>query len=145
MTSFTSQSIVVPWDFSDLAKDALSRAVELAESTDQIEIVHVTPYPSSVEPSVVWGAYDEDVIANNLEKSFQKEVGEPFSRLKFTALFGDPGSQIGKFAEDKNAGLVVISSHGRKGLSRLLLGSVAERVVRLSPCPVLVLRQKHNG
>ena len=78
----------------------------------------------------------------NLHKSFQKEADDAHKDLNFTALFGDPGYEIGRFAEEKNAGLVVISSHGRQGISRLLLGSVAERVVRLSPCPVLVLRTK---
>ncbi|MEZ6094353.1 MAG: universal stress protein [Pirellulaceae bacterium] len=55
-------------------------------------------------------------------------------------MFGDPGSEITRFAKENDAGLIVISSHGRTGVSRLLLGSVAERVVRLAPCPVLVLR-----
>lgn len=141
MTNLTTQSIVVPWDFSDMSKDALKRSVELAESRDQIEVIHVTPYPSAVDPSVVWGAYDEDKIADNLHQSFQREVDEDFRDLKFTAMFGDPGGQIGKFAKEKDAGLIVISSHGRKGVTRMLLGSVAERVVRLAPCPVLVLRQ----
>lgn len=141
MTKFTTKTIVVPWDFSDMSKDALRKAAGLADSHDQIAVVHATPYPSAVEPSVVWGAYDEDKIAQNLHKSYREEVDEEFSDLSFTALFGDPGTVIGKFAKDKDAGLIVISSHGRRGITRMLLGSVAERVVRLAPCPVLVLRQ----
>ena len=54
--------------------------------------------------------------------------------------FGDPGNQIVDFAERISAELIVIPSHGRTGIERLLLGSVAERVARLAPCPVLVLR-----
>ena len=140
MNQFTQDPIIVPWDFTDLSKDALLKALEIADSADQIEVVHVTPYPATVEPSVVWGTYSEDTIAQNLLDSFRKEVGKEFESLKFTALFGDPGARIGKLAEDRNAGLIVISSHGRSGIPRLLLGSVAERVVRLAPCPVLVLR-----
>jgi nucleotide-binding universal stress UspA family protein len=54
---------------------------------------------------------------------------------------GDPGHEIADCAAEIGADLVVISSHGRKGVKRLLIGSVAERVVRLSHCPVLVLRK----
>lgn len=144
MKKFNSVTIIVPWDFSELSKEAMQQALEIADSRDQIEIVHVTPYPSSVEPGVIWGTYSEAQITENLHKSFLKELDSEFHDLKFTSLFGDPGSQIGKFAEEKNAGLIVISSHGRKGIPRMLLGSVAERVARLSPCPVLVLRKKKS-
>jgi universal stress protein A len=55
-------------------------------------------------------------------------------------LFGDPGQQIAIFAKEMKAGLIVMSSHGRTGLAHLLIGSVAERVLRLASCPVLILR-----
>jgi nucleotide-binding universal stress UspA family protein len=141
MSIFTKEKIIVPWDFSEMSKTALARAVELAESNEQVEVVHVTPYPAAMEPSVVWGAYSEDNIRENLEKSFRKEIpDDQYPGIKFNALFGDPGSEITRVAKELNAGLVVISSHGRTGIERLLMGSVAERVVRMSPCPVLVLR-----
>ena len=54
--------------------------------------------------------------------------------------FGDPGHQIAQYAEEAKADLIVLPSHGRSGLQRLLIGSVAERVVRHAPCPVLVVR-----
>ena len=140
MNQFTTDPIIVPWDFTDMSKAALQKALEMAESRKQIEVIHVTPYPSAVEPSVVWGAYSEEKIADNLVKSFHKEMGEDFADVKFTAMFGDPGSQIADFSKEKNAGLIIISSHGRRGIPRMLMGSVAERTVRLAPCPVLVLR-----
>ena len=59
MSFFTEQPIVVPWDFSEMSKQALAKAVELAESNEQIEVIHVTPYPAAMEPSVVWGTYSE--------------------------------------------------------------------------------------
>ena len=143
MTPFANDTIIVPWDFSDMSREALKKAVEIAGgATERIEVVHVTPYPSTVEPSIVWGTYTEEEISAKLIESFRKEVGDEYQDLNFTARFGDPGAGIAKFAESKNAGLVVISSHGRRGIPWLLLGSVAERVVRLSPCPVLVLREK---
>ncbi|MFK7769158.1 MAG: universal stress protein [Mariniblastus sp.] len=83
----------------------------------------------------------ESNILENLQNSFEKEMksGE-FPKFKFTSVFGDPGTQVSSIAKERGAGLIGISSHWHTGFSRLLLGSVAERVVRLSPCPVLVFR-----
>ena len=142
----TDQLIMVPWDYSEMSRDALDRALEIAKSPEQIEVIHVTPYPDAMEPSVVWGTYNEDEIAERLERSFFDEIDqEKFSGIKFTAMFGDPGNEISTLAKERNAGLIVISSHGRRGISRFLMGSVAERVVRLAPCPVLVLRDKPDS
>lgn len=141
MSAFTNQPVVVPWDFSDLSVEALDKAIEFVDSPQQIIVVHVTSYPAVTEPSVVWGTYSEDTIRDNLKNSFQKVVPpDKYPGLEFVSLFGDPGSKITDLAEKRQAGLIVISSHGRSGLAHLLLGSVAERVVRLAPCPVLVLR-----
>ena len=141
MKKFTKQPIIVPWDFSDMSKAAFLKALDIAASPEQIEVVHVTPYPSAMEASVAWGAWTEDDIRQSLTNSFRDELVEKkFTDVKFSALFGDPGSQIADLARERDAGLIVISSHGRTGVSRMLMGSVAERVVRLSPCPVLVLR-----
>jgi len=56
-------------------------------------------------------------------------------------LSGDPGSELVHFAERENIDLIVMGTHGRTGLTRLLMGSVAEAVVRRAPCPVLTLKQ----
>jgi nucleotide-binding universal stress UspA family protein len=141
MKKYTLKSVVVPWDFSDMSKSSLEAAIEMVDSPEKIEVIHVTPYPAATEYGMVWGTLTEFNIQENLEKSFKQAMEDgSFPELKFTAKFGDPGSKIADFAKEKDAGLIVISSHGHTGLSRMFLGSVAERVVRLSPCPVLVLR-----
>ena len=146
MIKLTDQPIVVPWDFSDLSKDALAKAIEMADSSEPIEVVHVTPYPATVDPSVVWGVYTEQGIREEINESFAKEFPEfKNDQIKFSTFFGDPGVEIARHAKEINAGLIVISSHGRTGIRRLLMGSVAERVVRLAPCPVLVLRQEYES
>ena len=63
-----------------------------------------------------------------------------FEKVDFQVRFGDPGREIAAFAEKLHAELIVMPSHGRTGLSRSLIGSVAERVVRLAHCPVLILK-----
>ncbi|MBI2480643.1 MAG: universal stress protein [Planctomycetia bacterium] len=65
---------------------------------------------------------------------------EKYAELKLYAEFGDPGHRIAEHADAIRAQLIVMPSHGRRGIKRLLVGSVAERVTRLSHCPVLVLR-----
>lgn len=143
MSLLTSKSIIVPWDFSEMCKNALQTAVELAGENSQIHVVHVIPYPPSMEPGVVWGKVDETGLTENARKSFRRDVpDDKFPGIQFQTTFGDPGNQIAKLAKDIDAGLIVISSHGRTGLSHFFLGSVAERVTRLAPCPVLVLRGK---
>ncbi len=145
MNPFASQTIVVPWDFSDQSRAALNTALEIAESPERVKVVHVTPYPDAMEPSVVWGAFSEEQIRENLVESFGREVDlSKYPGLEFVALFGSPAHEIAHYAEESGAGLIVISSHGRTGLTRMLLGSVAEQVVRHAPCPVLVLRKKKN-
>ncbi len=140
MPLLTKQPIVVPWDFSEMSQDALATAVELADSNSQIHVVNVMPLPASMEPAV-WEPLDESSLRENLTESFRKAVpAEKYPGITFTVLFGDPGSQIARLAKDLKAGLVVISSHGRTGIAHFFMGSVAERVTRLSPCPVLVLR-----
>ncbi len=145
MKKYTANTVIVPWDFSDMSKSSLDAALELVDTPDKIEVVHVTPYPAATEYGMIWGALTEGDIIENLGDSFQKAtVSSGYPNLKFTATFGDPGSRIADVARERGAGLIVISSHGHTGLSRMLLGSVAERVVRLAPCPVLVLREDHE-
>jgi nucleotide-binding universal stress UspA family protein len=63
-----------------------------------------------------------------------------FEGIKFHVCYGDPGIEIAQYAEEIKADAIIMPSHGRRGLKRLLIGSVAERVVRLAHCPVFVLK-----
>jgi len=96
-----------------------------------------------MEPGVVWGSLDEGSIIKHCEDAFRSLLKDKpeWSGIHFKVLVGDPGLSITDYAKDHGADLIVISSHGHTGLTRLMLGSVAERVVRLAHCPVLVLRK----
>lgn len=142
MALLTGKTVVVPWDFSEMSLAALQKAVELVSDAKLVHCVHVAQLPMTTDPVFVWGAITEQSMQQQALQGFQKQIGDD-AKLKqvfFTTVFGDPGMMIAEYAKDQGAELVVISSHGRTGVTRLLLGSVAERVVRLSPCPVLVLR-----
>ncbi|MDP1560504.1 MAG: universal stress protein [Pirellulaceae bacterium] len=143
MNLLSGKPVIVPWDFSDMSQEALSKALGLAKDPDLIHVVHVTQLPPVMEPGVVWGSLDEGSITKHCEDSFQALLASrtDWAGVHFKVLVGDPGLSVTDYAKDHGAELIVISSHGHTGLSRLLLGSVAERVVRLAHCPVLVLRK----
>jgi nucleotide-binding universal stress UspA family protein len=89
----------------------------------------------------VWDTVDEESRSEHAEKALKDKLAESkFEGIHMAITFGDAGQEIAEFAEKLEAGLIVLPSHGRTGLKRLLIGSVAERVVRLAHCPVLVLR-----
>jgi len=142
------QNIVVPLDFSTPALKALDYALALASTKRAtVEVVYVfQPSSPIVGPEMLpvmvdeTGAVEEcrkrlDVVV----KSYENE-GTP---LKSQVLLGRPAEEIVALARSSEADLIVISTHGRTGVGRSLLGSVAERVVRHAPCPVLVVR-KHE-
>ena len=66
-------------------------------------------------------------------------------KARWRLQVGVPFEAIVRVAEEEQAGMIVMGTHGRSGLNRVLLGSVAERVIRLAPCPVLTVRQTKSG
>lgn len=146
MSLVTANSIVVvPWDFSDHSRVALDKALELTQDASQIRVVHVERMPMLVGPGMLASSTDEDALKKNSESQFRESVAnDPLCKgISFTTLINDEqGHTICDFARDHDADLVVISSHGRTGIARLAIGSVAERVIRYASCPVLVLRTK---
>lgn len=135
-------TVLVPWDFSEMSSKALKSAVSMVDSVDQIRVVHVTLMPSAYEYGVVWDTVSNDTVVTRVNEEFRKYIAgdEALADINFVTLFGEPGRRICDYAEEIKAGLIVMPSHGRSGISHLLLGSVAERVVRGAPCPILVLR-----
>jgi nucleotide-binding universal stress UspA family protein len=141
MSKFSNVPIVSPVDFSDESDRALAFALELAGSPGNITALHVAPPLVGFEPGFAWDVTNDEDRREKLFEAFSKRYSEDkYKGVKFDVRFGDPGQEIADFAKQIGAGLVIMSSHGRTGLAHLLIGSVAERVVRLAPCPVLVLR-----
>jgi nucleotide-binding universal stress UspA family protein len=142
MKPIAESRIIVPWDFSEMSEHALQVARSMVNDTSQLSVIHIdTLVIPAGDPGSIYGVVSQDTQRDNLVKAFRERVaGTELADVSFEVRFGDPGSEITKYASQAGANLLVISSHGRTGISRLLIGSVAERVVRLSPCPVLVLR-----
>jgi nucleotide-binding universal stress UspA family protein len=139
--------ILAPTDFSDYSKKAISDAFELARTFGaKLSLLHVIeppPYPiEGFAPSAV-GA---DLLGD-LEQQASTELAqvlpdaqEATVEVTRAVAIGSPSQKIVETAEAEHVDLIVMATHGRTGLSHLLIGSVAERVVRTAPCPVLTIR-----
>ena len=136
-----NQNVLVPVDFSDASREAVEVALTIAAQPNHVRLIHVAPVLSTAEFGVPFVDASDVDRRQHVKARFHREFSEcKYQDLAFTVEFGDPGSHIVEAAQQHGVGLIVMPSHGRTGTKRLLLGSVAERVVRLAHCPVLVLR-----
>lgn len=144
------RKILVPVDFSECSMAALEHAAVWAERFGAaLDIVHVWEAPSFTpqapfgDATIADAAYIESVRAR-AEESMEAFANEARARgVRVHAAWCTPGSpalRIVEIAGDGGYDLIVLGTHGRTGLKHLLLGSVAERVVRLAPCPVVTVR-----
>ncbi|MEA5448469.1 universal stress protein [Leptolyngbya sp. CCNP1308] len=142
MPLFASDNVLVPTDFSEQSYQAINRAIESFGDTTKIHVIHVLSPLEPTQPGMVWQTVDHqtrtDHITTLFHKTFPSEADRP---IKFSVIVGNPSSEIIDYAGSHTIDLIIIPSQGRTGLSRFLLGSVAERVVRFAPCPVLVVRR----
>lgn len=145
--------ILCPVDTSACSKRAFGEALSLAERFDgSVVVLHVYHVPANVQPSVlVWAAVGprplwelaEEQARTELETFLEEWSLEARRRTQTVIEAGDPASAIVERARRGSHDLVVMGTHGRTGAERLVIGSVAERVVRLAPCPVLVVPLAH--
>lgn len=144
--------ILHPTDFSDCAAGAQSAAIDLGQKLGaEIVLLHVlveTPlYGESVlSMSKVQSVYDAQ--RKWAEEALEARAADLRGRgvkTSWRANVGAPFEEIVKIAGEERADMIVMGTHGRSGLSRVLLGSVAERVIRQAPCPVLTVRQSEAG
>jgi nucleotide-binding universal stress UspA family protein len=143
------RSILLPTDFSECARRAVPYAADLARLAGaRVVCLHVV---EPVVPAVGWTPLAEPMpagdISEQLEDSAARELPrfagcEEFAGLEVEDLIvrGEAASEIVRVARERAADLIVISSHGRAGLGRILFGSTAESVVRHAHCPVFVVK-----
>ena len=147
------KKIILATDFSDTSKDAGHHALLLAQNYKaELKALHVfdtkvwtVPAQYYLEPAgpVFTGAAKGFEEARQRGKDALKELAKSFA-LEVEAIFtaGDPGHEIVRVAEELNADLIVLGTHGYSGWKRFTIGSVAELVVRHAPCAVLTIRPK---
>jgi nucleotide-binding universal stress UspA family protein len=143
MVALHPKRVLVPVDFSDESTKAVENGLSLVESAEQLTVLHVAPSAIPAEGDLLIGwspTSDESRVERLREMLRHKFSDKKYENVHFEVLFGTPATEIAKFAEKEHMDMIVLPSHGRTGLARMMLGSVAERVVRLAHCPVLVLR-----
>jgi len=136
------KKILFPTDFSHTDIAALKMATSLARDAGaSLIIVHVEEPPAAYGGGeMYYGLADP---ATDELKRMLKEVVPPDETVPFQhrLITGDPATAIANLAKSENVDLIVMGTHGRTGLTRILMGSVAEAVVRQSLCPVLTYKQ----
>ncbi|MEB3359096.1 MAG: universal stress protein [Synechococcales bacterium] len=141
MALFKTDRVLVPVDFSEASFKAQARTLEFVEDASRLHILHVLPTLYPGEPGVVWNTVDNQTRIETINRAFaERFTGPEYKDVHFHVAIGDPSSEIIDYAKSYDINLIVVPSHGRTGLNRFLMGSVAERVVRFAHCPVLVLR-----
>lgn len=145
-----ARTILVPTDFSEQADQALAYAVNLAAQLDAtIHLVHAITVPAAGIPEL--GVAYSSLMMESTAKEAQKELDARATLYRDRVALGPGRVEVGdardvidQVAETIDADLIVMGTHGRRGLRRMLLGSVAETVVRSAPCPVLTVRTKKS-
>ena len=143
-----ARHILVPLDFSEPAKQALEYAIELATILQArltlLHIVQTIPVAggAGVGVGVALAGVMEQMEAEALQtmEDHAQRVRQAGLACETAVVHGTPFQHIIDMAGDKQVDLIVMGTHGHTGLQRFFLGSVAEKVVRLAPCPVLVTR-----
>jgi nucleotide-binding universal stress UspA family protein len=138
--------VVVPVDFSAMSQEALDAALEITRDPGKIRVLHVLGELSPVEPAMLPEPMDDARRSHHAKQLLAEWMaGDKYGGIAFDVVIGDPGHEIARYADEMAADLIVMPSHGRRGIARLLIGSVAERTLRLAPCPVLVLRKSKES
>jgi len=151
--SIMIKKILCPTDFSENSEHALKYALALATlSQAKLQLFHVVEpinYPQSTE--LFEPVLDEVELTMKMEAAFQKQLEDQVSALKDEyskitgkIVMGNTFLAIIQAARDESVDIIVMGTHGRTGLAHVLIGSVAEKVVREAPCPVLTVKHPEH-
>jgi len=142
------KQILVPVDFSDVSLEAVNYAAELCKTfSAELAVVFVVEPLYYAAPPTAYGAATQVAMLLDDQRKLGREQLEGLAaklkkrgiKLRTVLQEGTPYERIVDTAKRLKANLVIMATHGRTGLTHLLMGSVTEKVVRLAPCPVLTL------
>jgi nucleotide-binding universal stress UspA family protein len=147
----TLNNILVPSDFSECSDQAIRYGLELARKFDAtVHLFHVVQDPAT-QP---WAAEGFAMPLLEVIEQWQKQAEDRLleavppierGRARVASTVGSSYPEILRYAAEHDIDLIVMGTHGRGGVSHLLLGSIAEKVVRRAPCPVLTVRHPQHG
>ena len=138
-------SILVPTDFSATSDAALKYAIDMARSfSAQLFLLHV--------PGETGENFEANFPVGRFETAARERLGMFLSEDEIVRLhpeyalrIGAPADEIVRYADARDIDLIIMGTHGRSGIAHLLMGSVAEHVVRSAPCPVLLVRHSKKA
>lgn len=141
--------ILVPVDLSEGSRGLIDYALQLARPFNaSVDIINVWEPPQYVAPDLLvaapgWNAQSlESMAMDTARKDLEalvRGIENPPVPIKFRVEVGEPASTVLTAAEQGKYDLIIMGTHGRRGLSKLLMGSVAQKVVSRAPCPVVTL------
>lgn len=143
--------ILHPTDFSDRAETAWEYAKTLAAKFGaELDLIHVMQEPIAVLPeasiAVAAPAANLPELIEAAEEGLRRFVAvEPGRIAQRAVMHGATADEVVRFARERETDMIVIGTHGRTGLAHVLLGSVAEKIVRRAPCAVLTVRPHAHG
>lgn len=140
------EKIAVATDFTENSLPALEAAFGLlSEVTDRLYLIHVVEVPATATPPMATMLPPIDQLYRAAEVRLAGLIPENWERdvdVETVVLSGSPATAISDFAREKKVDMIVVGTHGRKGLARVLMGSTAEILLREAPCQVLVVKPK---
>ena len=141
------QKVLLPTDFSDHSTAATKYACELAAKFNaELHLLHTLDVHAGLTPGFAMGLDLPTYIKESTaaaEKSLAGVLDPQWSagrKVVHAVIEGSPRAEIIRYARQHDIDLIVLATHGRTGLAHVLMGSVAESVVRTAPCPVLIVR-----
>ncbi|MFB6097918.1 MAG: universal stress protein [Salinibacter sp.] len=141
--------VLAPVDFSDASETAIQHAKEIALTYGaEIDLLHVVEEPFyPPEYGLGPASFPTEEVLDNVETQLgdlaREKIG--YEHVMIEAQLGTPSNEILNYIDENEIDLVVIATHGRTGLDRVLLGSVAERVLRRAPTPVFIVKPDRNS
>jgi len=139
---FSYNRLLVPIDFSEESFQAQRLTLEFLDNPSQLHVIYVLPHLNPGEPGLMWQTINDYTRKDYVEKKFRDRFSGPeYEGIHFQVAMGNPCEEIVKYAQVKAMDLIIIPSHKRNILGRLLHGSVADKVIRSAICPVLVLHR----
>jgi len=147
------RNILYPTDFSDLSRCALPYAVRMARQFEsQLHCLHVLDETyqywlgasDNVAPTIVPTDEIRAAAQQHMKEFVDKHLSDDYERVVSKLVVGRPFLEIIRYSRENSIDMIVIATHGHGGLTSVLLGSVTEKVIRKSPCPVLTVRHPEH-
>jgi len=141
MSWLKKKMVLVPIDFSDSSYEAIAIAKAYVEDVSGLRVIHSLSPLHPADPVAMWDTLTDEERSQKVHSFLRKKLHDMgYAGIHVEVSLGDPATKIVEFAEEICAEMIVMPSQGHKRLSRFLIGSVAERVIRSAHCPVLVLK-----